>query len=303
MDDVSVVTGAFGFSGKYIARRLVAMGKKVRTLTAHPKPASFADQVTVSPLDFNDPSGLASGMRGATVLYNTYWIRFPHGSQTYEKAVQNTKVLLRAAEDAGIRRIVHVSITNPREHSPLGYFRGKAQIEKAISESKLTHAILRPAVILGVEDILVNNIAWLLRRFPVFAIAGSGDYHVRPIFVEDLAELAVRQGSENADNVTLDAVGRENYTFNELVFFLKGAVASNAKVIHVPPRMVVLLARMLGHAVKDVLLTEDEVRGLTANMLDSPASPAGATRFSAWVRENAAGLGTSYASELARHYR
>jgi len=191
----SVVTGAFGFSGEYIAERLLLRGDRVRTLTNHPRPDSpLFNQVEVAPLDFDNTERLVQSLTGAAVLYNTYWVRFEHGDVNHSKAVRNTKLLIEAARTAGVRRIVHVSITNPSVASKLPYFKGKAELEMAITSSSLSYAILRPAVLFGKGDILINNIAYMLKHFPVFAVPGRGDYHIQPIFVEDLAELAVEGG-------------------------------------------------------------------------------------------------------------
>ena len=164
--ELNVVTGAFSYTGNYITRRLLSMGKRVRTLTGRPNRENlFGYQVSASPFNFDNPSQLMKSLQGATTLYNTYWVRFPHGQVTFDKAVENTKTLIKAAEAAGVRRIIHISITNPSEESPLPYFRGKALVEKAITNSKLSYAVVRPTVIFGTEGILINNIAWLLRRF------------------------------------------------------------------------------------------------------------------------------------------
>ena len=193
--EFDVVTGAFGYTGKYITRRLLAMGRGVRTLTGHPeRGGAFNGDVEVAPLQFERPDKLTASLRGASTLYNTYWVRFPRGQVTYEKAVENTRALINAAREAGVERIVHLSITNPFADSTLGYFAGKSAIERMISDSGLAYAILRPTVIFGVEDVLINNIAWLLRHAPVFAIPGSGEYPVQPIYVVDLAEMAVTAG-------------------------------------------------------------------------------------------------------------
>jgi uncharacterized protein YbjT (DUF2867 family) len=94
-------------------------------------------------------------------------VRFPHGTSTFETAVQNTRTLIQAAKDAGIQRIIHVSIANPSLDSPLEYYSGKAKLERAVMDAGLSYAILRPTVIFGTEDILINNIAWFIRHFPV----------------------------------------------------------------------------------------------------------------------------------------
>jgi uncharacterized protein YbjT (DUF2867 family) len=296
-----IVTGTFGFSGKYIARRLLARGERVRTLTNHTDPSAPEFRtIEVAPLDFSDPDQLARSMQGAEVLFNTYWVRFAHGDTTHERAVENTRVLIRAAEEAGVRRILHVSITNPSLESPLPYFRGKAEVEQAIESSRLSYAILRPAVLFGPEDILINNIAWLLRRAPVFAIP-RGECAIQPIFADDLAALAVEM-SDTSENRVIDAVGPEIYTYADLVKLIRSAVASHSLVVPTPPWLLYAASRLLSHVVHDVLLTRDEISGLMANLLVSHAPRTGTTSLRAWLEQNADKVGRHYASELARHY-
>lgn len=303
MGTMNAVTGAFGYTGQHITRLLLSRGQRVLNLTNHPnRPNPFGQEVGTAPLCFNDPDALAGNMRGADTLYNTYWIRFAHGASTFEQAVANSRALIRAAEEAGVRRIVHLSITQADERSPLPYFKGKALVEEAIKQSTLTHAILRPTVIYGPGDILINNIAWCLRKFPVFAIPGDGRCRLQPIFVEDMAALAVEAG-QRPDNITMDAVGPETFTFDELVRLVARSIGSRARIIHVPPALSLLMSRMVGLMVGDVILTPDEVKGLLADLLVSGDAPTGTTRLSDWLRENATVPGQAYASELARHYK
>ncbi|HMB84487.1 MAG TPA: NAD(P)H-binding protein [Terriglobales bacterium] len=298
----SVVTGAFGFSGQQIAQRLLLRDEKVRTLTNHPHTGSpLFGRVQVSPLDFTDTKQLTESMRGASVLYNTYWVRFSYGGLSHERAVDNTKALIHAAEAAGVKRIVHVSITNPSIDSPLPYFKGKAELEQAIQSSSLSYAILRPAVLFGEGDILINNIAFMLKRFPLFAIPGSGEYHVQPIFVGDLAELAVDSG-QRPDSYTVDAVGPESYTYTELVKMIRDAIGSKSLIVHLPPAIIRLASGVLGAILKDVILTEDEIKGLMGDLLVSHRPPTGRTSLEGWIKSHAETIGSSYASELARHY-
>ena len=300
--ELNVVTGAFSYTGKYITRQLLSMGKRVRTLTGrsdHEK--FFGSQVTTSPFNFDNLSLLTESLRGAATLYNTYWVRFPHGQVTFDKAIENTKTLIKAAEAAGVRRIVHISITNPSQESPFPYFRGKALVEKAIIHSKLSYAIIRPTVIFGMEGILINNIAWLLRKFPIFAIPGSGDYQIQPVYVEDVAKVAVSAG-HNGDNLVIDAIGPEVFTFDELVRLTAEKIHSRAKVIHVSPMLALFLTRLIGYAVRDVVITKNEIQGLMSNLLVSKSSPTGQTCLSDWLEQNADRIGVSYISDLQRHY-
>lgn len=301
--ELNVVTGAYGHAGRYIAGRLLERGCAVRTFTRAPASRSpFADRLEALPLDFDDFDGLVDGLRGADTLYNTYWVRFARGALTHQVAVRNSRILIEAASEAGVRRIVHVSITNPSEDSPLPYFRGKALAEKAVRESGLSYAILRPTVLFSPEDVLVNNIAWFLRRFPVFPISGSGEYPVQPVFVDDLAQLAVRAGA-GTNNVVLDAVGPETFTFGEMVRLIARQVGSRSRLIHVRPSVALLAAQLAGWVVRDVVLTRDEIAGLSAGLLASVDPPTASTRFTQWLEAEGAALGVRYASELDRHYR
>jgi uncharacterized protein YbjT (DUF2867 family) len=304
MSKKSAVTGAFGYTGKYIARRLLAQGQEVITLTGRPERSlpEFAGQIPAYAFNFDQPERLRASLEGVQVLYNTYWVRFDHGNSTYARAVENTRTLIRAAKDAGVERIVHVSITNPSLDSPLPYFRGKAQIEEAIRASGLSYAILRPTVLFGLEDILINNIAWLLRRFPVFAVPGSGEYRLQPVYVEDMAELAVQAGAA-ADNRVIDVVGPRIYTFNELLDVIAHNVGSRSLRVNLPAGVALALSREIGRLLGDVVLTRDEVDGLAAGLLISKDAPTGWTRLEDWLAQNHAVVGMRYASEIKRHYQ
>jgi NADH dehydrogenase len=213
--------------------------------------------------------------------------------------VENTRVLFDAARRAGVRRVVHVSITNPAEDSPLEYFAGKARLERALRESGLSYAILRPTVLFGREDILVNNIAWALRHFPFFAVFGDGSYRLQPVHVDDLAELAVAQGMRS-ENVILNAIGPETFTYRELVTEVGRAIGRPRTLVHVPPAMGCLLGKLVGWFHHDIFITREEIRGLMSERLHVDTPPTGKTPLTAWLKKNAATLGLRYASELDR---
>jgi uncharacterized protein YbjT (DUF2867 family) len=297
---IHIVTGAFGFSGKYIAARLLKRGETVRTLTNSPnRPNPFGGRVKAEPFHFGEPKRLVAALRGADVLYNTYWVRFNYGDFSHAIAVANTLKLFSAAREAGVRRVVHVSITNPSEGDRLTYFSGKARLERELIGSGLSYAILRPAVLFGKGDILVNNIAWALRRLPVFGVFGDGMYRLQPIYVDDLAELAVREGKGN-ENVVIDAIGPETFTFRGLVETIGAAIGKRRPVIPVSPGLGYMAARVIGAIVSDVFLTRDEIEGLMRGLLCTTSEPAGRTRLTEWAEQHADTLGVRYASELAR---
>jgi uncharacterized protein YbjT (DUF2867 family) len=298
-----LVTGAFSFTGSCVAARLCDSGITVRTLTNHPRRHHpLADRVEAFPYSFDDPVQLATHLDGVHTVYNTYWVRFDYGENTYARAVENTKRLFDAALEAGVRRFVHVSIANARLDSPLPYYRGKADLEQTLRESGLSHAIVRPTVIFGPGGLLINNIAWLLRRLPVFAVIGTGDYRIQPVFVEDLASLLIE--TANADeNVVVDAVGPETYRYRQLVELLRDGIGARSRVIRVPPGLGLALARILSHFVDDVLITREEVDGLLCDLLVSHEAPRCTTSFAKWLDANRERVGAEYISELGLHYR
>lgn len=295
-----VVTGAYGYSGKYIARRLLFLGYRVCTLTnSFTRMNPFGDEVKAHPFNFDNPDKLIDSLRGASVLYNTYWVRFNHKDFKHSIAVENTLTLFNAAKKAGIKRIVHISITHPAEDSHLEYFRCKAELERALIESGVSYAILRPTVLFGQEDILINNIAWLLRKFPFFGVFGDGMYRLEPIYVDDLAALAIEQG-QRSENVIIDAIGPETFTYRELVTVISNAIDKRRRIISIPPIFGLCVGWLIGKFVGDVTITPDEIKGLMADLLYTNSPPAGKTRLTDWVKENSSTLGVRYSSELAR---
>jgi len=302
MKRIHAVTGAFGYSGRYIASRLLDQGHEVITLTGSvDRDSELSTRVRAVPFDFDRPRRLAESLADVSVLYNTYWVRFNHRLFDHADAVAKSVVLFNAAREAGVERVVHVSITNPSRESPLSYFRGKAQVELALEQSGLSHAILRPAVLFGKEDILLNNIAWALRRLPVFGVFGDGSYGICPIFVDDLAEAAVRLG-QTRETLVVDAVGPESFTYRELVETVSMAIGVPRPIVRVPGWMGWLAGRVIGSIQGDVMITMDEIRGLTAGLLHVDSQPLGHTSLTDWVSVNRESLGRRYTCELARRF-
>ncbi|MCC6483892.1 MAG: NAD(P)H-binding protein [Armatimonadetes bacterium] len=300
---LDVVTGAFSYTGRYLTKRLLTAGHCVRTLTGRRVEHRELDvPVEIYPYNFDDYEALLESLRGASTFYITYWVRYPHGETTYEKAVENTKMLFRAAKDAGVRRVVYVSIANPSLDSPLPYYRGKAQLEEALMSSGVSCAILRPTVIFGAEDVLINNIAWIVRRFPVFAVPGDGHYALQPIFVEDMAQLMLEAG-QREDSFVQDAAGPEVFTFDDLIRTIARVTGRKTVLLHLSADLALGLSRIIGLLVRDVVLTREEVLGLMDNLLISGQPSLGRTLLSDWLAANAGVVGARYHNEIARHFR
>ena len=298
-----VVTGAFSYTGRFIARRLIAQGRRLKTLTNHPgRPGTEDIKAEVAPLQFADRAALVDSLRGGDVLYNTYWVRFNHGRLHFGDAIANTRILMGAAREAGMRKVVHISVSNPSEDSPLDYYVGKAKAERVVRESRVAWAIVRPTLIFGAGDILINNIAWLLRRFRYVGIPGKGDYRLQPVAGEDVAEIAT-WAAEQIDNVVVDAAGPDVVYYSEMVESIAIAVGKHPRFFYMSPRVSMLVARVIGRYVNDVMLNDQELEGLMSELLVSYERPRGTTRFDNWLLSCADTIGRSYASELDRHWR
>jgi NADH dehydrogenase len=300
---LDLVTGAFSYSGSHIARRLLDAGRRVRTLTFHPdRDHPLQEHVETAVYRFDDPTALARSLEGVSTLYNTFWVRFDHGHTSFAGAIERSRVLFFAARRAGVERIVHISITNPSIESPLPYFRGKALVEYALAQSGVPYSIVRPTWVYGGQrDVLANNIAWILRRMPAFAIPGDGTYEVQPVHIDDLARICIDTAQSGHDEL-IDAAGPETMAFRDLVKLVRRAVNAHTPIIRIPPAVMAATARALGLLVHDVVLTPDEIKGLMAGLLVSHDPPLGAIAFSQWLAEHNTSIGRAYANELDRHF-
>jgi NADH dehydrogenase len=298
---VDAVTGAFSYTGSVIARELLARGRPVRTLVRSPAPAGhpLAGAVRVAPLDLDDEAALVRALDGTEVLYNTFWIRFPRGQWTFEWAIAASARLFRAAAEAGVERIVHISVTRPSLASPYAYFRAKAAVDDLVLAAPVPATVVRPSLVFGGrQEILVNNIAWFLRRLPVFAIPRRA-CHVQPVHVDDVARLVI----EEAGPGVVDAVGPEAFTYRGLVECVAAAVGARTRLVPLPEHAVTSFGQAAGLALRDTVVTREELGALTASLLTSDDPPRGTVLFSEWVARQRDWLGREYHSELDRHWR
>jgi uncharacterized protein YbjT (DUF2867 family) len=302
MPELDVVTGAFSYTGRHIAEALLARGRGVRTLSRQPPDAShpLAGSVEFAPLAFD--ASLLLSLEGADTLYNTYWVRFERGATTFDLAVENTARLFAAAKGAGVRRVVHVSVANSDLSSPFPYFRAKARTEEALRAVGVSHAIVRPTLLYGPDDVLVNNVAWGLRHVPVFFVVGDGDSLVQPVSVGDVASVCVDVAARD-DDLALDAAGPDRWTYEEFVRLIGGAVDARARIVRASSTIGLATARIAGVFLGDVVVTRDELDALAAGLLVSHEEPRGNERFEPWLEANADRLGRHYESELRRNFR
>tara|TARA_B100000029_G_scaffold395452_1_gene393225 strand:+ start:94 stop:1059 length:966 start_codon:yes stop_codon:yes gene_type:complete len=300
-DGLHVVTGAFGYSGRWIAKELLSRGRKVRTLTnAVGRDDPFDGEVEVHPIDFDNHGALVNSLRGAEVLYNTYWVRYkdPKGNYAHDLAVANIMKLFSAAEDAGVKRVVHFSVAHPHKAPDWTYFKGKVEVENILKSSSLSYAILRPTVFFGGDrDVLINNMAWLIRKFPVFGVFGTGRYHIQPVHISDVARVSVDQG-ENEENIVLDVAGPEKYEYRDYVKLIAKSMGVRRMVIPVPPIFAWMVGQIAGVFLNDRVITRAEIKGLMRGLMATDEAPVGVVSFSDWISRNGLTLGTRYQNDM-----
>ncbi len=299
------ITGVLGYSGRYVAAEARRRGWHVVGLTdsagRYPNPEGHE----LRPMPWSTDEEVLSGV---DVLVNTYWVRFSyqgkgHAPFSHEQAVQNTRKLFAAAVRNGVKRVIHTSITQPDAASGLPYFRGKAELEVALQETGLPHSILRPAILFGDsagESILLNNMAWSLRHLPAAATFGWGKYRLQPIHVQDFAELAMDEAESDELHCIINAVGKETYSFRDMWNMLARAMGIWRPVLPVPAELGYQATRLLGMLLGDVMLTREEIAGLSQDRLAVPGASVGSRSLCSWVQQHADELGRRYASELSR---
>jgi len=307
VEALHVVTGAFGYSGRWIAHRLLEKGIRVRTLTnAVGRDDPFDGRVEVHSLDFDNHAALVESLRGAEVLYNTYWVRYNHPRRNFEHgiAVENSRRLFAAAAEAGVERIVHFSVAHPHKAPDWTYFRGKVAVEGLLHDSEHSYAILRPTVLFGGgRNVLINNIAWMLRKFPVFGVFGMGNYPIQPVHVKDVARVAVEQG-ELRENVTIDVTGPETFRYKEYIGLMAKSMGLRRLILPMPSTVGWVFGKFLGLILQDLVITRAEIRGLKRGLMASDEKPLGVHKFSEWIAEHGDELGIAYQNDLKeRRYR
>jgi len=295
----AVVTGAFGNIGSAAARHLLSRGYELHTLTNRRRPPG-AGTISTGALTF-DPEHLARELNGADVLVSTYWIRLPHGGATFATAVRNLKMLIDAAVRAGVGRFVHVSVSNASLDSRLGYYRGKAEVDEAVRQSGLSHAIVRPTLVVGPHDVLSGNIAWFLRRFPVFPVPDGGRSRLQPVTLEETGRI-IADAAEEEKDLDIDAAGPEVYTFREYVELLAQACGVRRLIVGTPAALSLAATRLVELYLNDIVLTREELLGLQRELLLSRKPATGTESVRSWLLEHGRDLGSEYINDLHLHF-
>jgi uncharacterized protein YbjT (DUF2867 family) len=241
-----LVLGGTGFVGRHVSEKLTRLNVRVTVPTRRRSNAQNIQSLPmldVLEVDIHDPTALAALVAGHDAVVNLVAILHGDGAAFERAHVELPKKLVAACQQAGVKRIVHVSALGAALDAPSMYQRSKARGEAALASSGLEVSVLRPSVIFGADDKFLNLFAKLQKVFPIMPLAGAAT-RFQPVWVEDVAQAIVNSLSTqfSIQNNVIEACGPDVYTLKELVQI--SAIAANVNDGHARP--VLALSPFLG---------------------------------------------------------
>ncbi|HXR24984.1 MAG TPA: NAD(P)H-binding protein [Candidatus Binataceae bacterium] len=274
-DRIIAIAGGSGFIGRAIVRRLAAIpGLTVRVLTRDPVKArvrlAAEGKVDFVSADVNDPARLATVIAGADTIINAvqfdgYPIEKPSRGLTFNRVdYGGTVSLIAATKAAGVPNFIYISGAAADERSPNPAFRAKGRAERALRDAGLAFTILRPSLVYGPEDRVVNGLAKAIRMMPVMVVPGSGQQKLRPLLVDDLAACVALAIGGRGRNGIYEVGGPDPMTFDELVRLVMEITGHKRPIIHVPENLL-LVAGAVAEKLPGALFSRDAVAFLVAD--------------------------------------
>ena len=216
------VTGGSGFVGGHTARTLLAGGDDVVVIARRTNAALFPDgaHVTWVTADIDDKTALSRAIDGCDAVVHCAGINLERGPQTYETVhVRGTEAVVGAARAAGLKRIALVSFLRARPACGSGYHESKWAAEEIVRRSGIPYTVLKPGVIYGRGDHMLDHLSRAFRTFPVFLLVGfSSQRLIRPVAVADVARiLAAATHDDRLAGLTVPVLGPEQLTLSAAV--------------------------------------------------------------------------------------
>ncbi len=265
-----LVTGGTGFFGSHLIPRLVDAGEQVRVLARHPVPLPTVEMVAG---DVRDLSAVVSAARGCrAVIHLVGIIRERRGIGFEALHVGGTRNVIRACQEAGVPRLLHMSALGARAGARSRYHRTKWRAEELVRASGLAHTIFRPSVMFGAGNGFLRQVRDLVRRGPVVPVIGDGLALLQPVWARDVARcfLAALEKPETQGQA-YELGGPEVFGFVEILDLVAREEGIEKPKIHLPvPLMrpvVGILSRLLpGFPITGdqlIMLLEDNVCDIT----------------------------------------
>ena len=260
------VTGATGFVGRHISAVLARRGHTIRALVRNPSRARTLETfgVELVPGDLADAAALSTLTHGAHAVVHLVGIIVETGRATFHAVhVEGTRRLLEAARGAGVGRFVHMSAVGARDEAgATRYHRTKWQAEELVRASGLSHAVFRPSIINGPENVPIRTIARLHRWSPVVPVFGDGRFPTQPVWVEDVALAFALAVEQPALVGAFELGGPEVLTYEEFLLAIGRAARHPRPLVHVPLALARAAAGALDLLGAAAPLTSDQLQML-----------------------------------------
>jgi uncharacterized protein YbjT (DUF2867 family) len=237
-----LITGASGYVGNNLVRRLVEVGQPVRALVrdrakAGARLSDLHDRIEIAVGDVTRPETLAPALDGVTAVVHLVAVAIEHGAQTYERVnVQGTANVVDAMKVAGVRRLIHMGQNGSNSALPYPFMASKGVAQDVVMASGLDWTVLRPSVIWGPQDEFANVQARLIKLSPlIFPIVGDGRARFQPVWVGDVVEAAVFCLDDDQTTGQVYALGGpEVLTYAEIVARVLKALKARRLTFNVP---------------------------------------------------------------------
>ena len=262
------ITGATGFVGGHLARRLEAEG---HTVVALSRRSGFD-------LTDPDPATLEQALAGCDALVHCAGINREIGSQTYDAVhVRGTQALVTAAWAADVGHVGLISFLRARPDGPTSYHRTKWAAEAIVRESGIPFTVLKAGVIHGRGDHLLDHLSHALHTFPVFGRVGARERPVRPVAVDDVARIlaAAATGDARLRDGTFVVLGPEDLALGDVVRRVGDVVGRRPVYVRMPVAAHLVLAHACEAVMRVPLVSIAQVHILAEGVVEA-APPADA---------------------------
>ncbi len=260
------VTGATGFVGSHLCRELAARGHAVTALVREGSSAErlAGENISFARGDITRPESLPPAFQGCDAVVHLVGIIRERPGQTFEGIhAEGTASVVRAARQAGVRRLVHMSAAGTRPDAASSYHRTKWLGEEAVRASGLEWVVLRPSLIFGRGDGFTTTMMDLVRRAPVVPVIGSGKNLMQPVAVGDVcAAFAASVEEERHTGQTYELGGPDRLTYEEIVRMVVRAMGLRRRFVHIPAGLMMPVAAVLSRLSPRFPLTPDQIRML-----------------------------------------
>ena len=275
------VFGGSGFVGRHAVRALAKDGWRIRAasrrpdLAGHLQPMGAVGQIMPVQANLRYPDSVARAVEGASAVVCSVGVLAASGRQSFDALhVAGPRAVAKAARDAGVQQLVHVSAIGADAKSASHYLRSKAEGERAVLAEFPGAVILRPSIVFGPEDEFFNRFARMAQIAPLMPLVGGGRTKFQPVFVGDLAAaITGALDGHGKPGTVYEIGGPEVATFRQLLDRTQAWAGRNRGYLPMPfwlAKLQALLTWPLPNSIRPITL--DQIRLLQVDNVVSEAA-------------------------------